>query len=391
MNGWSNKPSFVVGLFRFLCYGAGLFWLPFFSKSDGSDVVSNSGIDFEEYELHGSIQLDRISEGVKHRTMATQFFSVYVRSSEWSIAVSEDSKRNPEYGLMNPEIYWYGNKHESICWNKTDDPKYDHVSLYPFHYPISNHPEDSLSLLYMMFASRNLSALQGSDRLPVLHDWEARVKYWELISLQTLRDVFAVNSSFPTNIVVLNDVVSAENEKHVDDEFSRAFDSNGKRSWDIYFNKFRVPSGDNPTNAWYRAHPPRRESNRWIPTGFEALFWNAEWRMMPSVDRRAEATVQRFSPKCSLKELKPQIRRETGVGDMRLWVESPPVFQEGQGYEIPTYTLMPGEDWPTVEEAKFRLKHPDRRTKPQPWGFVLVGAIVGVPLLWAARRYSRKA
>ena len=113
--------------------------------------------------------------------------------------------------------------------------------------------------------------------------------------------------------------------------------------------------------------------------------------MMPSVDRRAEATVQRFSPKSSLKELKPQIRRETGVGDMRLWVESPPVFQEGQGYEIPTYTLMPGEDWPTVEEAKFRLNHPDRRTKPQPWGFVLVGAIVGVPLLWAARRYSRKA
>jgi len=87
MNGWSNKPSFVVGLFRFLCYGAGLFWLPFFLKSDGSDVVSNSDIDFEEYELHGSIQLDRISEGVKHRTMATQFFSVYVRSSEWSIAV----------------------------------------------------------------------------------------------------------------------------------------------------------------------------------------------------------------------------------------------------------------------------------------------------------------
>jgi len=94
-----------------------------------------------------------------------------------------------------------------------------------------------------------------------------------------------------------------------------------------------------------------------------------------------------------LKDLKPQIRRETGVGDMRVCGESPPGFKERQGVDIPTYTLMPGEDWPTVEQAKIRLKHPDRdrRTKLQPWGFVLLGVIVGVPLFWAARRSFRRA
>ena len=85
----------------------------------------------------------------------------------------------------------------------------------------------------MMFASRNLYAHQVSDRIPVLHDWDARVKYWEMVSLQTSRQLFAINSSFPTNIVVLNDVVPDENKKQVDDEYSQAFDSNGQRSWDI--------------------------------------------------------------------------------------------------------------------------------------------------------------
>jgi hypothetical protein len=82
-------------------------WLIFaaaFLKSEGGDLIATNGLDFEEYELHGSIQLDRMSEGVKHRTMATRFFSIYVRLSEWSIVVSEDPKRNSENGLMNPEF-----------------------------------------------------------------------------------------------------------------------------------------------------------------------------------------------------------------------------------------------------------------------------------------------
>jgi len=46
-----------------------------------------------------------------------------------------------------------------------------------------------------------------------------------------------------------------------------------------------------------------------------------------------------------------------------------------------------------LEQAKIRLKHPDRdrRTKPQPWGFVLLGVMLGVPLFWAARRSFRRA
>ena len=403
MNSLFNKSPFIVDLYLYWLLRCWLIFAAAFLKSEGGDLIATNGLDFEEYELHGSIQLDRMSEGVKHRTMATRFFSIYVRLSEWSIVVSEDPKRNSENGLINPEFYWYGHNNESILWSNVEDSKCDWVHLYPFHYPISSHREDSLPLLYMMFASRNLYAHQVSDRIPVLHDWDARVKYWEMVSLQSPRQLFAINSSFPTNIVVLNDVVPDENKKQVDDEYSLAFDSNGQRSWDIYFNKFRVPSGDNPTNAWYRAYPPRKEGNRWIPTGFEAFFWDAQWRMMPSldqpsqmmpnVDRRAQATVQRFSARCSLKDLKPQIRRETGVGDMRVWVESPPVIKEGQGIDVPTYTLMPGEDWPTLEQAKIRLKHPDRdrRTKLQPWGFVLLGVIVGVPLFWAARRSFRRA
>jgi hypothetical protein len=94
-----------------------------------------------------------------------------------------------------------------------------------------------------------------------------------------------------------------------------------------------------------------------------------------------------------LKDLKPVIRREVSVGEMRQWAEEPQVINEEQGNDVPTYTLMPGEDWPTLEQAKIRLKHPDRdrRTKLQPWGFVLLGVIVGVPLFWAARRSFRRA
>jgi hypothetical protein len=94
-----------------------------------------------------------------------------------------------------------------------------------------------------------------------------------------------------------------------------------------------------------------------------------------------------------LKDLKPVIRREVSVGEMRQWAEEPQVINEEQGNDIPTYTLMPGEDWPTLEQAKIRLKHPDRdrRTKPQPWGFVLLGVMLGVPLFWAARRSFRRA
>ena len=134
--------------------------------------------------------------------MATRFFSIYVRLSEWSIVVSEDPKRNSENGLMNPEFYWYGHNNESILWSNVENSKCDWVHLYPFHYPISSHREDSLPLLYMMFASRNLYAHQVSDRIPVLHDWDARVKYWEMVSLQSPRQLFAINSSFPTNIAV---------------------------------------------------------------------------------------------------------------------------------------------------------------------------------------------
>jgi hypothetical protein len=94
-----------------------------------------------------------------------------------------------------------------------------------------------------------------------------------------------------------------------------------------------------------------------------------------------------------LKDLKPVIRREVSVGEMRQWAEEPQVINEEQGNDIPTYTLMPGEVWPTLEQAKIRLKHPDRdrRTKLQPWGFVLLGVIVGVPLFWAAQRSFRRA
>jgi hypothetical protein len=392
-----------VGCFKFVQYtvlsqllsGVLFALICFFNcpKSEADEGKNDWKIDFDGYEVHGEIQLNQVISDIKNKVLAKHFFSVFVKGAEWGIVVSESSSRDSYLHLKKPKIHWYSNGKESICWVFYDESDYDSVSMYPLNYPISEGSESTIPLLWTMFASRGFAEKSGRQKIPLVHDWESQIKYWEFHSVNIRRTDFAPNSSFPSNLVFLNDSVPLELKKQVDEEDSRLWDSKGRRRPGIYFNKYRVPSDVHPTNAWYRAFPPQKQSNQWIPTGFEVSFWDSHWPHEPRLVRQAEASVQRFSAICSLKDLKPVIRREVSVGEMRQWAEEPQVINEEQGNDIPTYTLMPGEDWPTLEQAKIRLKHPDRdrRTKPQPWGFVLLGVIVGVPLFWAARRSFRRA
>jgi hypothetical protein len=108
---------------------------------------------------------------------------------------------------------------------------------------------------------------------------------------------------------------------------------------------------------------------------------------------QGEAEVQQFSNNCSLKDLRPVIHREVVVGEMRQWAAQPQGSSKDQSIELQTYLMRPGEDWPTLEESMIRLKqpNPDRQPRRQPWGFILIGVIVGVPFAWGLRRAFRRA
>ena len=373
-------------IFAFLCL-----YYCFYCEAAEPYVVKQ--YDFDEYEVHGSIQLHRVIVDSEKKLLVRHFFSVYVKNSEWNIVVSENSNRDSTFHLNKPMIYWHGNGLESICWKWLDDSDHDNIDIYPLAYPISDGDESTAPLLWVMFASRGFSSKTSSQKMPLLHDFQARLRYWEFHEVNVLRTSFSSNSSFPSSMVFLNDIVPLESRKLVDQEDSKLWDSMGRRRPGIYFNKYRVPSDIHPTNAWYRAFPPKVQNGQSIPTGFEVFFWDSCWGCEPRLVLQGEAEVQGFSEKCSLKDLRPVIHREVVVGEMRQWAAQPRGSSKDQSIEIQTYMMRPGEDWPTLEESMIRLKHPDpsRKPKRQPWGFVLLGAIVGLPLALGLRRALRRA
>ena len=362
---------------------------------EASGAYAGKQHDFDEYEVHGSILLHRIIIDDEKKLLVRHFFSVFVRNSAWSIVVSEISNRDSLYHLRKPMIHWYGNGSESFFWKWSEESDHDNVDIYPLQYPISEGEESTVPLLWVMFASRGFQSKTGSQRMPLLHDFQARLRYWEFHELNVLRTNFSSNSSFPATMVFLNDVVPLNSQKTVDQEDSKLWDSMGRRRPGIYFNKYRVPSDVHPTNAWYRALPPKIQNGQSIPTGFEVSFWDSCWGCEPRLVLQGEAEVHRFSDKCSLKDLRPVIQREVVVGEMRQWGTQPQGSSNDQSIEIKTYLMRPGEDWPTLEESMIRLKHPhpdpSRQSRRQPWGFILVGVIVGVPLAWGLRRTFRRA
>jgi hypothetical protein len=347
----------------------------------------NSGlrqIDFYEYELNGEFVLGDVVDGDLKSSDASKVFSVFVRGSEWRIEVSDRLKNRNANVIVDDEV-WYGDGEMVFQQERALGNWPDHVNIFPKRFPVSTDSGSTVPILWVMFASRGFFHQTNLARMPLLHDWEAFPIFGDGINFDFKTHYGSKFSSFPTNVTYFLDIISDDEEKRLIKETPDGVVSN---------RVYRTSNKQDQTNACYRAHSFEIIADRMVPTGFQFNDWlKLSWGSKTRLSRQGNATVQRFSAKCSLKELKPQIRRETAVGDMRLWVENPPVFQEGQGYDIPTYTLMPGEDWPTLEQAKIRLKHPDqdRRTKPQPWGFVLLGAIVGVPLFWAARRYFRRA
>jgi hypothetical protein len=360
---------------------------------EASESNTRKQYDFDEYEVHGSIQLHRIIIDEEKKILVRHFFSVYVKNSEWSIVVSENSSRDSLFHLKKPMIHWYGNGSESVFWKRLDDSDHDNVDIYPLKYPISEGDESTAPLLWVMFASRGFSANTGSQKMPLLHDFQARLRYWEFHELNVLRTNFSSDSSFPSNVVFLNDIVPLESRKLVDQEDSKLWDSMGRRRPGVYFNKYRVPGDVHPTNCWYRAFPPKVQNGQSIPTGFEVSFWDSCWGCEPRLVLQGEAEVQQFSNNCSLKDLRPVIHREVVVGEMRQWAAQPQGSSNDQSIELPTYLMRPGEDWPTLEESMIRLKqpNPDRQPRRQPWGFILIGVIVGVPFAWGLRRAFRRA
>ena len=347
----------------------------------------NSGfhqVDFDEYELNGEVVLGDMVDGDLKSSNASKVFSVFVRGTEWRIEVSDRLKNRNASVIVDDEV-WYGDGEAVFQQERAFGNWSDHLNIFPKRFPVSTDPGSTVPILWVMFASRDLLHQTSLARMPLLHDWEAWPICGDGINLDCRTLYGSKLSSFPTNVTYFLDLISDDEEDRLSNETP-----DGEVSHGVY----RTSNKQDRTNACYQAYSSKTVEDRIVPTGFQFHDrLKLSWGWKTQLSRQGNATVQRFSPKCSLKDLKPQIRRETGVGDMRLWVESPPVFKEGQGVDIPTYTLMPGEDWPTLEQAKIRLKHPDRdrRTKPQPWGFVLLGVMLGVPLFWAARRSFRRA
>ena len=349
----------------------------------GFCFASDQMNDFSEYEISGEIVFSSVLvPDSPSEQLANQRFLLQMRGSEWRIELVNKMRSTDASMIVDDEV-WYGDgriviKHERLTGNRSDE-----VSILSGGAPVSTTSASTIPILWTILASRGMFREADQGYFQLLHDWRASPIVGGSIYLECIRQYNSKMSSFPERVVYLLDRISAEQEEG----FSKTT-KDGSDQVAVY----KTSLDKDRTNAVYQVYFKNAASGGSIPIGFQFRDWSKPgWGFSSQLQRQGDVTIQSFTPKCSLKDLKPQIRRETVVGDRRLWVESPPVFQEGQGYEIPTYTLMPGEDWPTVEEAKFRLKHPDRRTKPQPWGFVLVGAIVGVPLLWAARRYSRKA